>query len=45
MKVAYVGNCDSLATAVMERLYKEEMDVFFLSEEPVTKKNVSFFKY
>lgn len=45
MKVAYVGNCDSLSTAVMERLYKEEMDVFFLSEEPVTKKNVSFFKY
>lgn len=45
MKVAYVGNCDSLAAAVMERLYKEEMDVFFLSEEPVTQKKVSYFKY
>ena len=45
MKVAYVGNCDSLATAVMERLYKEEMDVFFRSVAPVTKKSVSFFNF
>lgn len=45
MKVAYVGNFDSLAAAVMERLYKEEMDVFFLSEGPVSKKKVSYFKY
>lgn len=45
MKVAYVGNCDSLAAAVMERLYKEEMDVFFLSDEPISKKNGTFYKY
>ena len=45
MKIAYIGECDSLAASIMERLNKEEQDVYFLSEAAVTKKNKVFSKY
>ncbi|MBQ4529713.1 MAG: NAD(P)-dependent oxidoreductase [Lachnospiraceae bacterium] len=45
MKVVYIGNCDSLAASVMERMKKEEWDVYFLSEEAVTNKNKLFSRY
>lgn len=45
MKIVYVGECDSLAAGVMERLDKEEQDVYFLSHTPVTKKEIPFSRY
>lgn len=44
MKVAYIGNCDSLGAGIVERLVKEEHDVYVLSDVPDTKKNKSFSK-
>lgn len=45
MKVVYVGECDSLAAGILERLHKEEHEVYFLSWVPITKKEVPFSRY
>lgn len=45
MKILYVGERNYLASAVLERLSKEDNDIFFLSERSVPAKNREFQKY
>lgn len=45
MKVAYFGECDNLTAGILERLNKEEKDVYFLSRKAVMKGDKIFSKY
>ena len=45
MKVAYFGECDNLTAGILERLNKEEKDVYFLSGKAVIKEDKIFSKY
>lgn len=45
MKVAYFGDCDKLTAGILERLNKEEKDVYFLSRKAVMKEDKVFSKY
>lgn len=45
MKVAYFGEFDNLTAGILERLKKEEKDVFLLSDKAMVKENKTFSKY
>lgn len=44
MKVAYIGNCDSLGAGIVERLAKEEHDVYLLSDRIGERNSKAFSK-
>lgn len=39
MKVAYIGECDYLTTNVLQRLRKEDYDVYVLSSDDIERKD------
>ncbi len=44
MKIAYIGDCNSLGAAVAERMKKEEHDIYFLSDVSADKRGKLFSK-
>lgn len=45
MKILFIGETDRLASAILERLRKEDHDIFFLSEDPTAGENKAFGRY